>query len=93
MYPRRLIREFTGQFMGNICIQTSCRLSAKCRVRLDCPNARTDLNLHVFILSTLGADCEQTAICRFIEAFAIVIVPHKNSSFEAVKFYLNTKYR
>ena len=38
-------------------------------------------------------DCEQTAICRFIGAFAIVIVPHKNSSFEAVKFYLNTKCR
>ena len=38
-------------------------------------------------------DCEQTAICRFIGAFATVIVPHKNSSFEAVKFYLNTKCR
>ena len=44
-------------------------------------------------LSTLGADCKQTAICRFIGAFAIVIVTHKNSSFEAVKFYLNTKCR
>ena len=30
-------------------------------------------------------DCEQTAICRFIGAFATVIVPRKNSSFEAVK--------
>ena len=47
-------------------------------------------------------DCEQTAICRFIGAFATVIVPHKNSSFEAVnknssfeavKFYLNTNCR
>ena len=32
-------------------------------------------------------------MCRFIKAFAIVIVPHRNSSFEAVKFYLNTKCR
>ena len=39
-------------------------------------------------LSTLGADCEQTAICMFIGAFATVIVTHKNPSFEAVKFYL-----
>ena len=39
----------TGQFMGNIYIQTFYRLSAKCRVRLDCPNARTDLSLHVFV--------------------------------------------
>ena len=67
--------------------------SAKCRVRLDCPNARTDLSLHVFFLSTLGADCKQTAICRFIGAFAIVIVTHQNSSLEAVKFFLNTKCR
>ena len=37
-------------------------------------------------------DCEQTAICRFIGAIA-VIVPHKNFSFEAVKFNLNTKCR
>ena len=44
-------------------------------------------------LCTLVADCEQTAICRVIEAFAIVIVPHRNSSFEAVKFYLNTTCR
>ena len=44
-YPRRLIRVFTWQFMGNICIQTFCRWSAKCRVRLDCPNARTALSL------------------------------------------------
>ena len=38
-------------------------------------------------------DCEQTVICRFIGAFATVIYPHKNFSFEAVKFYLNTKRR
>ena len=44
-------------------------------------------------LNTLGADCEQTAVCRFIEAFAIVIVTHKNSSLEAVKFFLKTKCR
>ena len=36
-------------------------------------------------LNTLGTDCEQTVICRFIDAFAIVIVTHKNSSLEAVK--------
>ena len=29
-------------------------------------------------------DCEQTAICRFIGAFATVIVPHKNSSLQNV---------
>ena len=44
-------------------------------------------------LNTLVADCEQTAICWFIGAFTIVIVPHKHSSFEAVKFYLNIKCR
>ena len=44
-------------------------------------------------LSTLGSDCEQTAICRFIGAFVIVIVTHKNSSFEAIKFFLNIKCR
>ena len=32
-------------------------------------------------------------VSRFIEAFAIVIVPQRNFSFEAVKFYLNTKCR
>ena len=64
-------RADIGQFIGNICIQTFCRWSTKCRVRLDdCPKGRTDLSLHVFILSTLGVDCEQTAMCRFIEAFA-----------------------
>ena len=36
-------------------------------------------------LSTLGVDCEQTAICKFIEAFAIVIGTHRSSSTEAVK--------
>ena len=67
-------------------------MSTKCRVRLDCSNARTDLNLCLFILAR-SVQTEQTAICRFIEAFAIIIVPHRNSSFEAVKFYLNTKCR
>ena len=42
-------------------------------------------------LSTLVADCEQTAIYRFIAAFSIAIVSNKISSFEAVMFCLNTK--
>ena len=41
------------------------------------------------LLRTLGAESEQTAICRFVGAFAITIaksrVPHKNLSFEAFK--------
>ena len=54
---------------------------------------QTDLGLHILI----KARSMQTAIRRFIGAFVITIfksrVPHKNFSFEAVKFYLNTKCR